>query len=215
MDSLKNETSAIINRSGAAVAPVKPLRKDITEPARLLLHCCCAPCASYALETLSPLYRITILYYNPNIQPREEYDRREAEFQKLLSQATFPNIVDMLAADYDACAFETAAEPFWSEPEGGKRCRACFELRLGETAKRAKTEGYDYFATTLTVSPHKPASIINEIGGRMEDKYGVSYLHSDFKKRDGYKRSIELSKRYGLYRQSYCGCLASRGAVEI
>ena len=174
---------------------------------RLLLHCCCAPCASYALEYLSPDYNITILFYNPNIRPPEEFEKRLAAVKTLLEAADYPNRVDLIAVDHDASAFELAAGPYRLEPEGGKRCGVCFGLRLEETAARAASGGYDCFATTLTVSPHKPAAVINEIGGALEEKYAVSYLPSDFKKRDGYKRSIELSKQYGLYRQSYCGCL--------
>ena len=173
---------------------------------RLLLHCCCAPCASHVLELLSPFYRITTLFYNPNIRPPEEYYKRAGELEKLLSMVSFPNHVDMLAVEYDPMAFENAAAPFWDEPEGGGRCRACFEIRLGETAARAISGGYDYFATTLTVSPHKAAGLINDVGAGFAEKYGVGYLASDFKKRDGYKRSVELSKQYGLYRQAYCGC---------
>lgn len=173
---------------------------------QLLLHCCCAPCASYVLELLSPIYNITILFYNPNIRPGEEYEKRKSELQRLLSLAAYPNRVDMIECDYCAEDFETAAEPFWEEPEGGKRCRACFELRLKETAKRASDGGFGYFTTTLSVSPHKDASLLNEIGSKLAGEYGVEYLCSNFKKRDGYKRSIELSRQYGLYRQSYCGC---------
>ena len=174
---------------------------------RLMLHCCCAPCASYVLEFLSPFFEITILYYNPNIQPREEYDKRAAEFQKLLTSVEYPNNVDMVIGDYDSDVYETITAPFRDEPEGGRRCRACFELRLGETSKRAIEDGYDYFATTLSVSPHKNAALLNEIGSALAEESGIKYLCSDFKKRDGYKRSIELSKQYGLYRQTYCGCL--------
>jgi len=147
-----------------------------------------------------------MLLYNPNIQPREEYDKRNGEFIKLLSRASLRNDVDIVTAGYDEAAFKAAAAPFWDEPEGGLRCRECIGLRLEETAARAKSGGYDYFATTLTVSPHKNAALINEIGGGLDEKYSVKYLHSDFKKRDGYKRSIELSKLYSLYRQPYCGC---------
>ena len=175
---------------------------------QLLLHCCCAPCASYVLEYLSAFFKITILFYNPNIRPENEFIKRKAEIHKLLSQAVYPNSISMLDCAYDAEVFETVATPFWEEPEGGQRCRACFELRLGEIAKRARDGNYDYFASTLSVSPHKNAAVLNEIGGRLAGEYGVEYLHSDFKKRDGYKRSIELSKQYGLYRQAYCGCMS-------
>ena len=173
---------------------------------KLLLHCCCAPCASYVIEFLSPLYLITALFFNPNIRPREEYDLREGELRKLLTLAAPDDRVDMLETLYEGDAFEAAAAPYWDEPEGGGRCRACFELRLGETAALAAKHGFDCFATTLTVSPHKPAQIINDVGGAAAELYGVDYLPSDFKKRDGYKRSIELSRQYGLYRQRYCGC---------
>lgn len=149
---------------------------------------------------------ITILYYNPNIQPEEEYNKRLGEIHKLLSLAEYPNSVDMLETSYDSGSFEMAAKPFLDEPEGGKRCGACIQLRLRETAERAAAEGFDCFATTLTVSPHKNATMINEIGSRLGEDFGVMYLRSDFKKRDGYKRSVELSKKYNLYRQLYCGC---------
>jgi len=172
----------------------------------LLLHCCCAPCAGYVLEYLSPDFEITVLYYNPNIQPREEYDKRAAELERLLTLVSLPNRVDLVFGNYDSDVFEAFSAPLTEEPEGGHRCRMCFEMRLREAAKRAKDGGFDCFTTTLSVSPHKDAAILNEIGGGLEGEYGIRYLHSDFKKRDGYKRSIELSKQYGLYRQSYCGC---------
>ena len=173
---------------------------------RLLLHCCCAPCASYVLEYLSPFFEITILFYNPNIRPFDEFYKREAELKKLISLAVYPNKIDFLFCDYDTESFEKAAMPFWDEPEGGKRCHECFMLRLEQSARLAIAGGYDYFTTTLTVSPHKNAALVNEIGDKMAEKYGVEYLQADFKKHDGYKRSIELSKKYNLYRQNYCGC---------
>ena len=176
---------------------------------RLLLHCCCAPCASYVLEYISPFFEISVLFYNPNIYPGEEYYKREAEFEKLLSAAVYPNSVEMLSCDYDDESFRKVAAPFWGEPEGGRRCRECYSLRLEEAARRAKEGGYDYFATTLTVSPYKDAKLLSEIGIKLEGKYGVRYLVSDFKKRDGYKRSIDLSKQFSLYRQVYCGCQPS------
>lgn len=184
-------------------------RNDDECAPRLLLHCCCAPCASYALEYLSHQYRITILFFNPNIQPREEYIKRAEELGKLLTLVTYPNPVDKIVAEYDPTAFKSAAEPFLEEPEGGNRCRECFKLRLGETAALAKAGGYDLFATTLTVSPHKSAPVINEVGAELAESFGVEYLRSDFKKKDGYRRSVELSKQYGLYRQLYCGCSSS------
>ena len=176
---------------------------------KLLLHCCCAPCAGSVLERLAPLYRVTVLFYNPNILPREEYDRRAAELYKLPTLAVRPGSDDLIIGNYDADIFEAAAAPFADEPEGGRRCRACFELRLAETAKRAREGGFDFFATTLSVSPHKNAAIINEIGSVLAGESGVPLLRADFKKQDGYKRSVELSKQYGLYRQTYCGCKKS------
>jgi len=160
------------------------------------------------LECLSPFFEIAILYYNPNILPGDEYYKRKEELQKLLSRAVYQNSVRMLECGYDAGSFEAAAMPFLDEPEGGLRCRECFKLRLGETARRAKEGGYDYFATTLSVSPHKDAALLNMIGEALAGEHGVGYLRSDFKKRDGYRRSVELSKKYGLYRQTYCGCKA-------
>ena len=179
---------------------------------RLLLHCCCAPCASYVLEYLSPYFLITTLYFNPNIRPREEYDKRAGELSRLLLLTDYPNPVASLDAPYSAEMYDAAASAFWDEPEGGMRCRACIGLRLGQTAEYAKSGGFDYFATTLTVSPHKDAAYINETGSMLSEERGAAYLQSDFKKKDGYKRSVELSKLYGLYRQSYCGCLAERRA---
>ena len=178
---------------------------------RLLLHCCCAPCASYVLEYLSPFFFITALYFNPNIEPFEEYDKRGKELRKLLSVAEYPNAVSIMEAEYENAVFREVTERFSSEREGGKRCGVCFALRLGETAKRARAGEFDYFATTLSVSPHKNAALLNEIGMEMSQSHRVMYLHSDFKKRDGYKRSIELSKQYGLYRQAYCGCMFGKG----
>jgi predicted adenine nucleotide alpha hydrolase (AANH) superfamily ATPase len=159
------------------------------------------------IEHLSPYFDIAALFYNPNIRPRGEYDRREAELRKLLERARYPNAVYTAACEYEGDSFETVAAGLWGEPEGGRRCRECFGLRLGEAARRAKAGGFDYFATTLSVSPHKDAAALNDIGADLEARYGIRYLRSDFKKRGGYSRSIELSKQFGLYRQSYCGCM--------
>ena len=178
------------------------------------MHCCCAPCASSVLEKLSSDFQITALFYNPNIMPREEYFKRAEEFQKLPLPEGYPHRIDSVVCEYDPGPFIAAAAPFPDEPEGGARCRACFKLRLEETAKRASEGLFDAFATTLSVSPHKNAADINAAGGFLENEYGVEYLYSDFKKQDGYKRSIELSKRYGLYRQTYCGCASSRTATK-
>lgn len=174
---------------------------------RLLLHSCCGPCSSYVLEYLTRCFDLSLLYYNPNIRPGSEYQKRLETQMKLL--ARFPD-VKLLPCPYDAEAYNAAAQGLENEPEGGSRCEACFRLRLEYTAKRAAEGGFDWFCTTLTVSPHKNAGTINTIGARLAEEYGIKWLPSDFKKREGYKRSIELSKEYALYRQDYCGCLYSK-----
>lgn len=153
-----------------------------------------------------PDYEITLLFYNPNIEPYAEYEKRKSELGIYLIKASLLNDVEVLECEYDNAAFKNAALSLREEPEGGARCRMCFELRLRETAKRAKEAGYDVFTTTLSVSPHKDAKLLNEIGSRLSTDHQVEYLQSNFKTSDGFKRSVELSKRYDLYRQSYCGC---------
>ncbi|MCL2227757.1 MAG: epoxyqueuosine reductase QueH [Oscillospiraceae bacterium] len=174
---------------------------------RLLLHCCCAPCASHVIEYLSPSFVITALFYNPNIQPQEEYDKRAGEMRRLLDIAGYPNVEDLILCEHSGSAFDNISATFPNEPEGDLGCYACIDLRLREAATRAKTGRYDFFATTLSVSPHKNALLINEIGVAGASNSGINYLVCDFKKQGGFQRSVELSKRYGLYRQSYCGCL--------
>lgn len=174
---------------------------------RLLLHSCCGPCSTYVLEYLTSHFRVTLLYYNPNIQPQEEYQLRLEHQLKVLEH--FPQI-ELLACEYDGESFLEAAVGLENEPEGGARCTECFSLRLENTARLAKEGNFDFFTTTLTVSPHKNAEKINIIGERLSEKYGVSFLPSDFKKREGYKRSIELANMFELYRQDYCGCLFSK-----
>lgn len=175
---------------------------------RLLLHSCCGPCSSYVLEYLTRYFDVTLLYYNPNIQPEAEYQKR-LETQRVLLAEAFPQ-VSVLACDYDAPAYAQAARGLEGEPEGGARCTACFRLRLDYAARAAAAGGFPWFCTTLTVSPHKDAERLNAIGAELGEQYGVRFLPSDFKKRDGYKRSIDLSRQYGLYRQEYCGCLYSK-----
>ena len=170
---------------------------------RLLLHSCCGPCSSYVIEYLSKHFDITVYYYNPNIFPREEYEKRLAEQIKLVERL---GGAVMCEAEYDPDRFYEAARGLEGEKEGGARCAECFRLRLDKTAERAKEGGFDYFCTTLTVSPHKNAPLINEISEQAAERYGVAALPADFKKREGYKRSIELSKQFDLYRQDYCGC---------
>ena len=177
----------------------------LMETPRLLLHCCCAPCASYVIEHLLPHFTISLYFYNPNIQPLDEYGKRAAELRKLLEAAKYGDNVELIICDY-CDSFDEIAAMYPDEPEGGRRCRVCFELRLAETARYAKAGGFDFFTTTLSVSPHKDAALINDLGGKLAEAHGIKFLHSNFKKQDGYKRSVELSKQYGLYRQTYCGC---------
>ena len=179
----------------------------IEKGTKLLLHSCCAPCSSACLERLKDYFSITVLYYNPNIGSDEEYQKRKAEQIRLLRETGWAEILD---CDYDKQAFDTLVKGYENEPEKGKRCYLCYELRLEKTAQTAKENGYDYFATTLTLSPLKNTDWLNEIGEKAGDRYGVSYLFSDFKKKGGYQRSIVLSKEYGLYRQDFCGCEFSK-----
>ena len=172
----------------------------------LLIHSCCAPCSSYVLEYLSEYFKITVFYYNPNIYPESEYTKRIAEQQKLIRDMEFRYPVSFLAGKYDKEKFYEMAAGMENLKEGGARCMKCYELRLSEAAGQAAAGGFDYFTTTLSISPMKNAQKLNEIGLRVGEEYGVKYLVSDFKKKNGYKRSIELSKEYGLYRQDYCGC---------
>lgn len=180
------------------------------EPPRLLLHVCCAPCSSYCLEYLSEYFDITVYYYNPNISKKEEYLKRLVEEERYISVKEFKYPVKLTESNYDPQEFFDAVRGLEKEPEGGLRCRECFKLRLGASAKKAKELGFEWFTTTLTISPLKNAALLNEIGAEMGEKYGVKWLPSDFKKKEGYKRSIELSREYGLYRQDYCGCVFSR-----
>lgn len=176
----------------------------------LLIHSCCAPCSSYVIEYLSNYFNITVLYYNPNISPMEEYLKRKEEQIRLINSMPVKYGVKIIDCEYDNDLYEKSICGLEMEPERGNRCRICFQLRLEKTAKVGKENNFDYFATTLTLSPYKNAKVINEIGFSLALKYGIKYLGSDFKKRDGYKRSIELSKMYNLYRQDYCGCKYSK-----
>ncbi|WP_122643318.1 epoxyqueuosine reductase QueH [Luxibacter massiliensis] len=173
---------------------------------KLLLHSCCAPCSSYVLEYLSDFFEITVFYYNPNIYPESEYTKRLLEQQALLSNMHFTHPVSFIAGSYDKEKFYEMSEGLEHLKEGGERCHKCYELRLAQTARMAVKGGFDYFTTTLSISPMKNAGKLNEIGTDVASRYGVKYLQSDFKKKNGYKRSIELSKKHGLYRQDYCGC---------
>ena len=176
----------------------------------LLLHTCCAPCSSYVLEYLSKYFKITIYYYNPNINTYEEFKKRADEQERLIQEMSFENPVKCIIADYNNLEFENIIDGLKEEPEGGKRCFKCYELRLEQSCKYALEHNFDYFTTSLSISPYKNSTKVNEIGEALEQKYGIKYLYADFKKKNGYKRSIELSKIYNLYRQDYCGCIYSK-----
>lgn len=177
---------------------------------RLLLHSCCAPCSSYVLEYLSRYFAITVYYYNPNISPKSEFLRRVEEQQRLIAEMPLPRSVDCIIGDYCPEEFAAISSGHEHDPEGGDRCTACYRLRLESTARVAKDKGFDFFTTTLSISPLKDAQRLNAIGGELAEQYEVPYLYSDFKKREGYKRSCQLSAQYGLYRQDYCGCAYSK-----
>ena len=172
----------------------------------LLLQCCCAPCSSAVLERLMAHFHLKLYFYNPNIYPQAEYEKRFAQFDRLLASPEFRDDIEIIPCDYDSGRFDDAVKGLENEKEGGARCTQCFILRLEETARKAAEIGADYFCTTLTVSPHKNSQLLNKLGLRAQEKYGVKFLKSDFKKKEGYKRSTELSAELGLYRQNYCGC---------
>ncbi|MGN1001363.1 MAG: epoxyqueuosine reductase QueH [Oscillospiraceae bacterium] len=172
----------------------------------LLLHSCCGPCSTYVLEYLTKYFDVTVLFYGPNIQPESEYALRLEHQRKVLERTG----VRLMDCPYDGAAFTAAVKGLEGEPEGGERCTVCFRLRLEETARRASEGGFPYYCTTLTVSPHKDAERINRLGREIGERWGVRWLPSDFKKRGGYQRSLELSRDYELYRQDYCGCLYSK-----
>lgn len=184
------------------------------EAPRLLLHSCCAPCSSYCLEYLAQYFRITLLYYNPNISPREEFDKRTEELQRLVSRLPMKYPAQVVVPEYRPEEFYNAVKGMEQLPEGGGRCLVCYRLRLEKAALYAAENGFDYFCTTLTISPMKNAAALNEISEELSRIYPVKPLPSDFKKKGGYLRSIELSREYGLYRQNYCGCVFSKQEAE-
>ena len=199
----------------------KIIEKLADKAPRLFLHSCCAPCSSYVLEYLRQYFRITVFYYNPNITEDTEYRKRVAEQKRLIAAYNEEltglveddrggYLIQVVEGDYEPQCFYEIAKGLEQCPEGGERCFACYELRLRETAKLAQAGGFDYFTTTLSISPLKNTAKLNEIGERLAQESGISWLPSDFKKKDGYKRSIELSKEYDLYRQDYCGCVYSK-----
>ncbi len=186
------------------------IKKEEGKVPKLLLHSCCAPCSSYVLEYLSKYFKITIVYYNPNISPYDEYKKRLAEQIRLINEMKSINKISLLECSYDNEVYEEEIKGLELEPERGSRCLKCYHLRLEYTAKLAKEKGFDYFGTTLSVSPYKSSEVLNRIGEELSCVYNIPYLYSDFKKKEGYKRSIELSKIYNLYRQDYCGCKYSK-----
>lgn len=182
------------------------------EKPALLLHACCAPCSSHTLLFLCDYFRITLYFFNPNIAPESEYIYRKEELIRLVKELGLD--VEIISEDYDSSPFYELAKGLEDLPERGERCRKCIGYRLRKTAEKAKKLGCDYFTTTLTISPHKDCEFINRYGGQLAEEMGIAYLFSDFKKHDGYKHSIQLSKEYNLYRQDYCGCVYSRRAKE-
>ena len=182
-----------------------------TKP-KLLLHACCAPCSSYVLEYLNQYFDITLYFYNPNIYPATEFDFRAEELKRLVDEMKLD--VKIVVEEYDNDSFEETVKGYEDMPEGTARCFKCYRLRLEKSVKYASENGFQYVTTTLSISPHKNAAVLNEIGGELAEKYGVEYLYSDFKKKNGYKRSCELSRDYNLYRQDYCGCKYSKLYAE-
>ena len=184
--------------------------KKLNGKKKLLLHACCAPCSSYVIEYLSKYFDITILYYNPNIDTEVEFDKRLSELKRFVSMFKTENQVSVVSLGYDNTEYLKEIKGFENEKEGGSRCYKCFMMRLTKSCLYAKENNFDYFTTTLTISPLKNSKVINEIGYDLETKYNMPYLYSDFKKKEGYKRSIVLSHEYNLYRQDYCGCKFSK-----
>lgn len=183
---------------------------NLNDKKKLLLHSCCGPCSSYVISYLTKYFDITILYYNPNIFPYDEYLKRKEEQIKLINEIDKVNCVDIIDCDYDNDYYNECIKGLEKEPERGNRCKVCYYLRMKKTAILAKENNYDFFCTTLSVSPYKNAEWINNYGKELENKYNVKWLYSDFKKKDGYKSSILLSNKYNLYRQNYCGCIYSK-----
>ena len=184
--------------------------KELKFVPKLLLHSCCAPCSSAVITKLKDYFDITVIYYNPNIEPYEEYIKRKEEQKRLITLLDSKNKIDFIDCDYDNDKYHELVKGHEDDPERGNRCYICYSQRMEYTAKKAKENNYNFFGTTLSVSPYKISRWINEIGYDLSNKYNVRYLPSDFKKRDGYKKSIELSKKYNLYRQNYCGCIYSQ-----
>ncbi|MBQ8724714.1 MAG: epoxyqueuosine reductase QueH [Oscillospiraceae bacterium] len=202
------DSSPKVNYQVKMEQTIKALPKDRVPV--LFLHACCAPCSSYVLETLSRYFTIRLFFYNPNIMPEKEYEYRLSEVRRLISQLPLCNPVEVIDGEYEPERFLSLAKGLENEPERGERCRKCIAHRLEETVKAAAEAGADFVTTTLSISPHKDAPFINEAGAELAAKYGAVWLYSDFKKKGGYFRSIELSKEYDLYRQDFCGCVYSK-----
>lgn len=187
--------------------------RELDHKPKLLLHSCCGPCSSYVITYLKDYFDITVLYYNPNIEPQSEYEKRKNEQIKLIKELNIPSL-SLYDTEYENETYREYVKGYESELEGGSRCHLCYELRLKKTASIAKDNDFEYFGTTLTVSPYKNASVLNMIGENLSKDVNVKWLYSDFKKKEGYKKSIELSKKYNLYRQNFCGCVYSKNIVE-
>lgn len=188
---------------------LETITKENTRPS-LLVHACCAPCSSYVIEYLNKYFDMTILFYNPNITDKNEYEKRFKELERLISEMDLTNEIKVIYGKYEPRLFTDMSKGLENIPEGGERCFKCYRLRLEYTARFAQKNKFDYFTTTLSISPHKNAQVLNELGGELSETYNVKYLYSDFKKKNGYKRSCELSSIYNLYRQDYCGCIYSK-----
>lgn len=191
---------------------LEELVKTLNNKPRLLLHSCCGPCSTEVISYLKDYFEITVFYYNPNIEPEEEYIHRKKEQIRFLKEYKDAKI-SFLDCEYDNASFKEIAKGLEQVKEGGARCNKCFYLRMKKTAEVAKEKGFEYFGTTLTVSPHKNSTMINEIGEKISEECNIKYIYGDFKKNDGYKKSIELSKTYNLYRQNYCGCLYGKEQI--
>ena len=183
--------------------------KTLSQKPKLLLHACCAPCSSAVLESIKDFFDITLFFYNPNISPKSEFDFRLCELERFVNEMGLCG-VKIVAPEYNESEFDEIASGREAEAEGGARCALCYRLRLEKTAEYANQNGFDFFTTTLSISPYKNAQLLNQIGDEISQKYGVSHLNADFKKAEGYKRSCELSRKFNLYRQNYCGCIYSK-----
>ena len=211
---MKNNSLPIISYQRWLDAKINETKNNKYRP-ELLLHSCCAPCSSYVIEYLSPFFSITVFFYNPNIHPEEEYKRRLGEQITLTEKIKVKNEINLIIGSYEPDLFFQRVKGLEQEKEGGRRCQKCFELRLEKTAQKASQLGFPYFTTTLTVSPHKNAKLINRLGNDIASLYHLQYLFSDFKKKSGFQRSIVLSHQYKLYRQSYCGCIFSKEQEKL